>query len=472
MLRYLFRRFLWAIPTLLLVSVSIFLLSQNQQVDAFHKTFNIDQGETNDPAAYAASYRRFAAILHQDLPLFYFSIGTATAPDTLHRILPPERRERLHSLFDQTGQWPAVQTFNQSLETCQQAVFLAPDSIGNLKQQVLPVLQSFLQATSLEQLQDAARQLSLVSGHFPAIQASSNQLIQSIERLNIAGPGSGQYLPAFHWHGFENQYHYWWKGFLDGNLGLSYGYGASVTVWSIIRAPLAYTIVLNIFVLTISYLLAIPLGVAMARRRGQLYDRYWQQALMLLAALPTFALGSLIIWFMATPGHGLGWVAGAAVQPFEMSMMHFQDWLLNNFPRFLLLLTTLVLHSLALLALQMRGSVLEVLQEDYIRTARAKGVQEDDIFWRHAYRNALSPLITSLGSAFPALFSGSLVAEYMFNYPGMGTCLQGAFESGNNPVLFAVMMMVAMLAILGNVVVDILYVISDPRIQLDKTSPP
>ncbi|MCC7246576.1 MAG: ABC transporter permease [Saprospiraceae bacterium] len=466
MLHYLSKRVLWAIPTLFLVSLAIFLLSQFQQEDPVYKTFNIGQGETEDPAAYAATYRQYAALLHQDLPLFYFSIRSAAEPDTLHRILPPERREHLQLLFGETKQWPSVQAFHQSFLALQQATYAAPDSSGLLKRQVQPVLLAISQATSIQQLQAAINQLTSLADSFPVVAPPLMRLAQSVINMEHSSPSKDRYWPAFHWYGFENQYHYWWKGFLNGQLGLSYGYGASATVWSVIRAPLAYTVVLNIFVLVISYFLAVPLGVAMARRKGQYYDRYWQQALTLLAALPTFGLGSLMIWLMATPGHGLGLVPGAAVQPFEMSMKPFMDWLLDNFPRFLLLLSTLVLHSLALLALQMRGSVLDVLQEDFIRTARAKGLQEDDVFWRHAYKNALSPLITSLGSAFPALFSGSLVAEYMFNYPGMGTCLQGAFESGNHPVLFAVMMMVAILTIVGNMVVDLLYALSDPRIQL------
>jgi ABC-type dipeptide/oligopeptide/nickel transport system permease component len=125
----------------------------------------------------------------------------------------------------------------------------------------------------------------------------------------------------------------------------------------------------------------------------------------------------------------------------------------------------LTLYALASITLQMRGGMLETLGLDYIRTARAKGVKEDEVFWTHAFRNALFPVITIFASVFPALFTGSLVIETLFNFPGMGQKAQTAFQEHDLAILSAILMAAAIFTILGNLVADILYAVADPRVR-------
>ncbi|HMU67696.1 MAG TPA: ABC transporter permease, partial [Cellvibrionaceae bacterium] len=112
-----------------------------------------------------------------------------------------------------------------------------------------------------------------------------------------------------------------------------------------------------------------------------------------------------------------------------------------------------------------RISLLEVLSQDYITTARAKGLGEIIVVARHAFRNALFPIITIFATYFPALFSGSLVVEYLFNFPGMGTKMESAFNNNDYSVLFAMVIFVAFMTVLGNLVADMLFAWADPRVR-------
>ena len=112
--------------------------------------------------------------------------------------------------------------------------------------------------------------------------------------------------------------------------------------------------------------------------------------------------------------------------------------------------------------------MLEVLDQEYIKTARAKGLSETAVHRKHALRNALFPLITIFGGVFPVIFAGALVIEYLFNFPGMGTKTQSAFMNRDYPVLYAILMIAATLTILGSLVADMLYAWADPRVRFSK----
>jgi peptide/nickel transport system permease protein len=144
----------------------------------------------------------------------------------------------------------------------------------------------------------------------------------------------------------------------------------------------------------------------------------------------------------------------------------FLDWFSNKLPKFVLPILVLTLYSLTIVTLQMRGGMIETLGQDYIRTARAKGVSEEDIHWTHAFRNALFPVITIFSSMFPALFTGSLVLETLFNFPGMGQKAQSAFLDQDLGVLSIILMAAAIMTILGNLIADLLYGLADPRVRL------
>ena len=470
MLPYIFRRILLALPTLLIISLITFGLSKCATGDPVREVYRDNSPPTLDPEAQAAAYRQLAVTLGQDKPVFYFSLTTGIFPDTLYRIFPPERRKRLRALTAQSGDWPSVSRYEQQLALAIRAVEQLPDSLPQ-KSRGLLALSNFFSIQETERLAPALDSLrnfeNVVQGFSPALTQDLANFRAAAEQLRKEESKSYFPVPALNWYGADNQYHHWISGVLKGDFGISYSNRLPV-------GPQLYpyvlpTLMLNGLALLLAYLLAVPLGVNMARRNRQSFDTWTRRSLLFMYALPVFWLGSLMILAFATPGMGLHLINGISPDsPWQADRYSFFQWCAANADKFILPVFTMAIHAVALLAMQMRGGMLDVAGQDFIRTARAKGVPEDFVYWRHAFRNALFPLITVFASVFPALFAGSLVVEYLFNFPGMGIKTQEAFIRRDYPVLFAIMTIAAVLTILGNLVADVLFAWADPRVRFSK----
>jgi peptide/nickel transport system permease protein len=462
MASYALRRLLWALPTLILLSWIIFGLSQCAPGDPVRDIFGENNRPSADPEAAAADYRAKAAQLGLDKPAFYLGIGIHYLPDTLHRIFPPERRRRLRQLALQVGNWPAVQRYEQNLAQCLRQLAPLPDSLPGL-QQIRLAAGNFLLIEQVPHLDTAMLALRRALARSGTAALAADSLQNAVQALHHAAAHKPLPLPTLRWHGLDNQYHHWVSGFATGQMGRSLL--SKRTVWAELKPRLMPTLALNGLAILLAYLLAVPLGLRMAARAPGAFDRYGRSALLLLYAMPTFWLGSLLILFLGTPDFGLGIIRGISVSDWnpERSFWH---WLLLHLPKLLLPVLTLALHVMAVLALQMRSSALEVLRQDYVRAARAKGMPERQVLRRHVLRNAAFPLIAAFGSLFPSIFAGSLVIEYLFNYPGMGTKTQAAFMDRDYPVLFAILMIAAALTILGTLLADLLYKWADPRVRI------
>lgn len=467
MLNYFLRRLLFAVPTLLAVSLAIFGLGRAATDDPIGATYPSVIEQNADEEKRLANYARLGHELGYDRPAFYFTLTTAAYPDTFHKILLPERRRWLGALAAQTGNWPAVQAFADALRHTARRAESLPDSSA---QTLLRAALNDLQKTIW--LDEVPARVDSVAAWAAVLEAQTGQKL-SLENLRAratelqekATPGKCWH-PTFCWHGLDNQYHRWISGFFTGRLGTSFQ--TRTPVWDDIKSRLGMTVGLNSVAFALAFALALPLGVWSARQAGRWPDRWLRRGLMALYAMPVFWLGGLCIMFFATDGQGWKIFEGIAPNNPEDHALTLWQWFLKYANRLVLPVLVLMLHTLAVLALQMRGSVLGVLRQDFIRTARAKGLSEGAVLGRHAFRNALFPVITILGGVFPVIFGGSLVVEYLFGIPGMGTKTHDAFMSRDFPVLFAILMFSAMLTIAGSLLADMLYLLADPRVRLAK----
>lgn len=461
MFRYIIRRILLAIPTLLVISLAIFGLSKCAPRDP---ALELGEASFGDYKQQESAVRLRAEKLGLDKPSFYFTLTTAAFPDTMYRILPPDRRNRLEKLCAQTGNWTAVRRLEMATLALWDFASALPDTMsraGDFRAASADMVKCDRAADFGEMLAKARQSAAFLA--LPQSQILLDTLQRRIELLQTEMHPERMNLPAFYWHGLDNQYHRWLTGFVTGDLGLSRS--SSKPVWESLQFSLLSTLIINSFAILLAYLVAVPVGVAMARRKGKAADQIARWALLFLYAMPVFWLGSLLILFFATPGYGLNLISGIDLEPWQASGKTYWDWCLSNFDKFILPILTLNLHALAILALQMRGGVLENIGQDFIRTARAKGVGEDAVYWRHAFRNALFPIITVFASVFPAIFAGSLAVEYLFQFPGLGLKTHEAFLGGDYPVLFAILMLAATLTVVGNLIADMLYAWADPRVR-------
>ncbi|MCX5447540.1 MULTISPECIES: ABC transporter permease [Streptomyces] len=241
---------------------------------------------------------------------------------------------------------------------------------------------------------------------------------------------------------------------LTGDLGESYKLNQGVAALLAERLP--KTALLAGLALALAALLAVPLGILQAVRRGKAVDHVLTGAAFLAYATPVFFLGLVLILVFSQE---------LPLLPAEAPQADTVGGLLAELPALVLPVVTAALGIIAVFSRYMRSAVLDNLGEDYVRTARAKGQSPARLMTRHVLRNALIPLATLLGLYLPTLFSGTLVVESMFNYPGMGLLFWNAAQSSDFPVLLGVTLVVGTATVLGSLIADIAYAVLDPRIR-------
>ncbi|MDR0932667.1 MAG: ABC transporter permease [Victivallales bacterium] len=252
---------------------------------------------------------------------------------------------------------------------------------------------------------------------------------------------------------------------LHGDFGVSASVDPGKPVTTMILERLPITLSLNFWAIIITYLCAIPLGVYAAVHAGGHFDRGSAFVLFLLYSLPVMWVALLL---QTTLCEGGKWpifpLKGLSVANADsLSTWQLQWELLRCYTLPVLCLTYANFAGLSRYA---RNGMLEVIHSDYIRTARAKGVSETGVIWRHGFRNGLITLITLFGGLLPSLVAGSLLVEYIFNIPGMGTLSLLALSSRDYPLQMALFAFTGMLTLGGIFVSDMLYLAADPRIKL------
>jgi peptide/nickel transport system permease protein len=227
------------------------------------------------------------------------------------------------------------------------------------------------------------------------------------------------------------------------------------------RIPI--TLGLNVLELVIIFSVAVPLGILSATRQYSFFDKSMTLFVFVGFATPDFWLALLL---MILFGVQLGWlpISGLRSLNFEYLAPLAQVW--DFLSHLILPILVAAFGGLAYLSRLMRGSLLEVVRQDYIRTARAKGLPERDVIYKHAVRNAVIPVVTLLGLMLPGLLGGSVFIETVFSIPGMGQLFVQSAFSRDEPVLMALIVIGASLSLVGNILADISYGLVDPRIRV------
>jgi peptide/nickel transport system permease protein len=271
------------------------------------------------------------------------------------------------------------------------------------------------------------------------------------------GATAGDIAALRHAYGFDaplsTQYFHYWRGILHADLGQSLRLHDSVTHLVLQRYP--YTLALTLAALLIGIGIAIPAGIYSALYRGRWPDRVLGVASLGGLSFPNFALGPILILIFSIK---LGWlpVSGAGNSPIFS-------------PQFLLYLilpaVTLGLSLAGILTRMVRTAMLEELNQDYIRTARAKGLAESTVVYRHALANALIPVLTVLGLQFGSLLSGAIVTETVFSWPGIGRLTLSAISNRDYALVQGCILAVGLTYVAVNLLTDVAYTVANPRIR-------
>jgi ABC-type dipeptide/oligopeptide/nickel transport system permease component len=243
----------------------------------------------------------------------------------------------------------------------------------------------------------------------------------------------------------SQQYFHYWKGVLHGDLGSSLRYNQSVSTLILQRYP--YTLQLTLAALIVAILLSVPAGVRSAQRRNRWDDRTLSVVSLFGLSFPNFALGPILILLFSIK---MGWL------PVSGS---------GTFANIVLPAITMGGSLAAILTRMVRTSMLEELGQDYIRTARAKGLPERTVVYRHALRNAMIPVITVLGLQFGALLAGAIVTEKIFSWPGIGRLTIDAIGNRDYFVVQGCILAIGLTYVAVNFLTDFFYSVANPRIR-------
>lgn len=251
------------------------------------------------------------------------------------------------------------------------------------------------------------------------------------------------------------QYWRWFSQIAQGRMGYSIHLHEPVS--SLIKNRITATLELTLVALFFTLIFSIPLGVVSAVKRYTVFDHIGRVFATFWLSMPYFWLGLIFIL-----------IVGVQLRWLPISGRGGPVWTLEGLKYILLPALTLGLPPMALFTRLVRSSMLEVINEDYIRTARSKGVRESVVIFHHALRNALIPVVTLLGLRIPWLFGGAVITETVFSWPGMGRLLVEAVTQRDYPVVQGIVMMLSILVLLSNLLADISYAYIDPRIRINR----
>jgi len=385
---YVFKRILWFTPTLFAVTIIGFVLLANAPGDPVNSLVMSSNsgGNTGSIKEIEQQKNFWRKKLGLDLPLFYFSIGKLSEPDTLYKIHNEETLKKIK------------------------------------------------------------------------------------EDLKLNG-GYKNYLPKFTWYGSNNQYHRWLfggnnsKGIIRGDFGLSVS--KKEPVITIIKDKIIWSLFFSILSIILAYIISIPIGIKIAKEPDSRFSKTSQFILFLLYSMPSFFMGVLLLMLFANPDV-LSVFPPSGIKPiggYDDDASFISNFL-DSVPYMILPLICYTYSSLAFISRLTATSMSEQLQLDYIKTAKAKGLTEKKILWKHALKNSALPLITVFSSVFPGVIGGSVIIESIFTIPGMGTETIRAIIAQDYPIVIAVITLSSVLTIFSYLLADILYAWVDPRIRI------
>ena len=258
------------------------------------------------------------------------------------------------------------------------------------------------------------------------------------------------------------QYVNWLKRLVKFDFGTSFIDSRPVIEKIAERIPI--TLGINLASILLILLIGIPIGVSSAVKEGSSYDRGMTLFVFIGFAIPTFWL-SLILMDLVGVRWGLLPVSG--IKSLEFDKFGFFEKIIDVARHLILPVTVSAFGGLAGISRYMRSNMVNVLKQDYIRTARAKGLKEKDVIYKHALKNALLPVVTILGLSIPGLIGGSVIFESIFSIPGMGRLFYESVMARDYPVIMGVLVIGAALTLIGNLLADLSYAAVDPRIKLE-----
>ena len=449
--------------------------------------------------------------------IFYFSVSNYAAPKDLYKIPNKKERENLSELINRYGNWSAIKQYYELIKSTQKIyqsistknilendTTLDNNQITEQWNQLAMALTTLLEkndykiiiqndiilnkiienidyfskdffygAENSDLVITADRDSTDTDKKLSCLISSIRTISDSRKFLSNNSQKWKTYIPTIKFYGSDNQYNLWLfgngkerSGIIRGDFGKSYNDKQLIKnkIWNAI----GISFLLSILSIFIAYFISIPIGIFSAYKKDALVDKSMSLILFILYSLPSFFIGTLLLlWFANTDN--LYWFPEGGIENAVTVNQNWAWWeweaIKHRTPYLVLPLITYTYGSFAFLSRIMRIGMIDVISQDYIRTARAKGLSEWKVIMKHALRNSLLPIITVFAAVFPMAIGGSIIIEVIFSIPGMGTEIFVALKNNDYPMIISFFTLAGLLTMIGYLVSDILYAVVDPRIS-------
>ena len=409
MFKYTVKRILYFFPTLIAISFLAFGLSKCTPGDPSKPSPPLSESKAAT-ANYENDYLRRAESFGLIGPTFYFELTSSAYPDTLHKIIQKDKRENWKTLISHYGNWEQISIYKNAIQATQIKLYEVQDSIGSESIKKIRKELSFLPILSKDKvITSRINKILKVYKDTPKLKKYLEKEIAILENSYEGVKGNPTtiqlYIPTIYWYGLGNQYHNWITNFIVGDFGISYKTLRPVA--SEIKDAIFWTFVMMLLSIMVAYLTAIPLGVFSAKNRGLRFDKIITLILFVFYSLPTFWVATMLVVFFTTPEYGAWTNIFSSIGLGDLpSDAPFWNRFWETSSHLILPVFCICYPALAFISRQMRGGMINVIQKDYIRTAKAKGLDGSQVIWRHAFRNSLFPIITLFANVFPAILAG------------------------------------------------------------------
>lgn len=449
MLAYAIKRVIQIIPTIFVIAIAAFMLQSLAPGDTVADRLTVE-GVTihNSRDDYLSAYRDLQKKMHRDIPLFYFSIAPSYFPDTLHRIIPKQKKTLLTNLLRQTKDWNTVEEFyvihlkaRRELEAQSKDYKIALSVVNKMANAMDLGGISSHQLALLDNLKD------LDNSTLPY----TSSLVETINKFNSSSRFS---WPTLRWHGFSNQFQYWiFRIFSRDNKSVVDG----EPVRSKISRALSWTASLGLITIIIVGVFSLLLAYVQVYYKDKWFDKVVSVITYFLIAVPAFWLATLMVVFFTTPEYG-AWTdifPSVGIKPSFVERSFLQE-LWANAAQLILPIFTLSILSIAYLGLQIKSDLLRVLNLPFVTAARSRGLTKSQNLKSHVLPNGLMTYIILMTGAIPFVFTGSVIIEVIFNIPGVGRLMLYSIQQEDWPVVFTIVLVISVVTILGYIAGDLL----------------
>lgn len=429
------KKLLLILPLLFVLSVVVFFLRFATPQDPVEQSLGVYQQEDSDVQSYTTKqYEKEARKLGLDKELFYFSIRPNYFPTEANKILLPSDKHFAKKLLRKGFLWQDVKAFL---------------NLKNVSNQSLTMTQV---ATDLTSKGETSRDYSPLSIDE---QSAINNLIGT--------PSTNFYYPVFRWNGSNNQYHHWIKHFFSSEELRSIQNNALVKPK--IKRAIAWTLSLAFF----SILLTYGFGIFIGFKRISSNHPFWERLQLVLDffyTMPFFWIATLAIVFLTTSNYGEWTNLFPSVHSINFNGDGIFVELIQNFKHLVLPIVCVSIHATGFISSMMADNLKLQLSKPYFLTAMQKGLSKNEILKKHGFKNALFPILTMLTNVIPASFSGSLIAEVIFDLPGIGRLLYNSILLADWNMVFPIILLIGVVTSISFWLSDMLYTRLDPRVNI------